>query len=120
MIIDKTALLAALLATTTTLDVDGFGPVTLRQITVAENDALRAAIKPGDPGSDFGLRLVVACIKDADGQPVFTPDDLSALRAASGTKVDKLVEAVLLANGYTKPKPATDASNPDAAKNTVS
>lgn len=131
MTIDKLALLAALQATTAAVDVAGFGTVTLRQITVAENDALRAAVKKDAPPSDFGLRLVVASVIDDAGAPVFALSDLPALRASAGSKVDKLVEAVLLANGYTQPKPPsappadasadvhTDPADDAAAKNAL-
>lgn len=112
MTIDKTALLAALQATITNVEVEGFGTVALRQITVAENDALRAASKANNPASEFGLRLVVASVVDETGAPVLSAGDVQALRAASGAKVDKLVEAVLRANGYTRPDPASaDAKN---------
>lgn len=107
MSFSKTALLAALQATITTVEVDGFGALALRQITVAENDALRAASKADTPASEFGLRLVVASVVDDAGAQVLTAEDVQALRAASGAKVDKLVEAVLRINGYTRPDPAS-------------
>jgi hypothetical protein len=100
MTIDKALLLAALLPITKTVPVAGFGDVLLRQITVAENDAIREAAKDVNAASEFGLRLLVAAVSNADGTPVFTVDDLPALRASAGTKIDALVKAVLDLNGY--------------------
>lgn len=102
MTIDKSALLAALACASVTVLVDGFGNVTIRQVSVAENDRIRAGIKadPDAAHSSFGLQLLVASVVDDAGVPVFTADDIPALRQAAGRKVDKLVEAVLDANGY--------------------
>lgn len=102
MTIDKTALLAALACVTVPTTVEGFGTVNVRQVSVAENDRIRANIKanPNAEHSSFGLQLLVASVVDDAGQPVFTADDIPALREAAGRKVDKLVEAVLDVNGY--------------------
>lgn len=102
MTIDKTALLAALACTTVSTTVPGFGTVNIRQVSVAENDRIRAGIKadPDAAHSSFGLQLLVASVVDDVGMPVFTADDIPALKQAAGRKVDKLVEAVLDANGY--------------------
>ena len=93
-------LLAALAPTTTTIDVEGFGSQTIKQLTVAENDAVRSQVQPGAPSSEFGLRLLVAAIVDANGVPLFTPADLPALQASSGTKIDALIKSVLEVNGF--------------------
>lgn len=116
MTIDKTALLAALACATVTATVDGFGTVNIRQVSVAENDAIRARIKAqGDDAatSAFGLELLVASVVNDDGSPVFTTADLPALKQSAGRKIDKLVEAVLDANGYGKGQPGNaPASGP--------
>ena len=55
-------------STSTNADVPGgFGDVSLRQISVAENDAIRATLKRTDgaaeaPASEFGLRLLIASL----------------------------------------------------------
>ena len=103
MSLDKIALLAALQAAVTTVAIDGMGEIKLRQISVGDNDAIRIAAKKDAAASEFGLRLVLACVVDDAGAALLTPDDLEALRTSAGTKVDKLVEAVLLHNGYVKP-----------------
>lgn len=102
MTIDKTALLAALACATHPATVEGFGTVNVRQVSVAENDQIRARIKAdaAAPHSSFGLQLLVASVVDDSGTPVFTADDIPALLQAAGRKVDKLVEAVLDVNGY--------------------
>jgi hypothetical protein len=102
MTIDKSALLAALACTTVAMPVEGFGTVNIRQVSVAENDRVRAAIKSDAsvPHSAFGLQLLIASVVNDDGSPVFTEADLPALQQAAGRKVDKLVEAVLEVNGY--------------------
>jgi len=102
MSLDKTALLAALACTTRTVPVPGFGDITIRQVTVAENDAIRAGIKadPSAPHSSFGLQLLIASVVNEEGARVFSADDLPVLQASAGRKIDLLVAAVLEANGY--------------------
>lgn len=119
MSFDKTLFLASLQPQITTTDLEGFGPVRLRQITVAENDIIRAAAGRADVvASEFGLRLLSMALIDDAGAAVFTPDDLQALRTASGTKIDSLIAQVLELNGYRAP-PASSSSTPQAqdAKN---
>jgi hypothetical protein len=107
MTVNKTDLLAALACATVTAPVEGFGTVNIRQVSVAENDAIRARIKADAdaPPSAFGLQLLAASVVNDDGTPVFTEADVAALRACAGRKVDKLVTAVLQANGYGEETP---------------
>ncbi len=93
-------LLAALAPVTTTTEVEGFGTLRIKQLTVGENDAVRATVKKDAAGSEFGLRLLMAAVVDDAGQPVFTLDDMPALLAASGTKIDALIKQVLEINGF--------------------
>lgn len=97
---DKIALLSALAANVTTVAVDGFGDVRMRQLTVAENDICRAAAKADQAASsEFGLRLVMYSVIDEAGGQVFSEQDLPALRDAGGAKIDALVSKVLEHNG---------------------
>lgn len=97
--LDKAALLAALTPTITDTEVEGFGAVRLRQVSVAESDRLRSVTKDAKT-PDFGLQLIIASMVDADGAPLLTADDLPTLQSASDMKIAKLVERVLEVNGY--------------------
>ena len=101
MTIDKAALLQSLVPTVQPVTVDGMPPLWCRQISVADSAQVRQASKDA-AGPEFGLRLLVTAICDETGAPVFTADDLPALRTAADGKISKLVEAALLVNGYTK------------------
>lgn len=93
-------LLAALAPNTVTIEVDGFGPQRIKQLTVAENDAVRALVGKEAPASEFGLRLLTAAVVDAQDMPIFTSADLPALQQSSGTKIDGLIKRVLEINGF--------------------
>lgn len=99
----------ALSQSITTVQLDGFGPVNLRQISVADADRIRTAAKDEagefDP-TEFGLRLLAASIVSDDGDAVFTDADVKALSAASTAKIDGLIARVLELNGFTQKKPA--------------
>ncbi len=100
MTFDKTALLAALKPVVTDVQVDGFGLVHVRQLSVAENDAVRAAAKKEAAPSAFGLQLLVASVVDEEGAAVFDATDVAELNAASGSKIDVLINKVLEVNGF--------------------
>lgn len=99
----KASLLAALAPSIIEEPVDGYGIVRIKQLSVAENDFIRAAVKAEKdaPQSEFGLRLLAASVVDEDGMTVMTPTDLPALRESSGSKIDSLIKRVLQINGYT-------------------
>jgi hypothetical protein len=83
--------------------------VHVRQITVAENDAIAKIANNKDAAmSEFGLQLLIRAVVDEEGAPLFDDADLPALRDAASTKIDKLVKAVLVANGFQK---ADEAKN---------
>lgn len=108
MINDKTsALLAALVAKSTPVEVEDFGAVHVRQITVGENDAIAKIANNKDaPISEFGLQLLIRAVTDESGSPMFDDADLPALRDSASTKIDKLVKAVLVVNGFQKAEEA--------------
>ena len=104
------SLLAALAATTVAVEVDGFGTVQVREITVAESDQIAKIArdhKDGSP-SEFGLNLLIRSVQDEDGNPMFDDVDLPALRACAGNKVDALIGKVLEVNKFNK---AADSKN---------
>ncbi len=105
---DKAALLAALQPKITTLDIDGFGQVSITQLSVAEVEGLRSALKQDDKTDQFGLSMVMLSVVDDDRQRVFTDDDLSALKSASNAVMDVLVGKTLEVNGFKK---ASDTKN---------
>lgn len=98
----KLGLLAALAPSVSVVEVDGFGPVNIRQLTVAQHDAVRAQVKamPDAAPSEFGIRMLVASVVDAEGNLVMGDDDLQALRASSGPKVEALMRRALEVQGY--------------------
>jgi hypothetical protein len=109
MSFDKAALFAALKPKSAEHEVDGFGKVQLRQLSVKEVDAIRAEIKKEqkekEDGKDtFGLRLVVLSLVDAEGSRVLSMDDLPELEESSITLMDGLVGKALEVNGFRKPE----------------
>lgn len=51
-------------------------------------------------GGDAAWKFVVLCTFDADGSPVFTIDDVPALKASAKARVKSLVDAALRVNGF--------------------
>lgn len=97
-------LLAALSVKIETISIDGFGSVSLRQITAGEAEILRN-FKVGneeDARKEFGYRLLARSVLDSDGQPIFNDDDIALLRQSSDAGLQKLTVAVLKLNGYMK------------------
>lgn len=102
---EKTSLLlAALAATTVAIQVEGFGAVRVREITVAESDNIAKIARDNKDGSpsEFGLHLLICSVQDEEGNPLFDDVDLPALRACAGNKVDVLVGKVLEVNKFKK------------------
>ena len=110
--IDKAALLAALQPKAQPFEVEGLGTVGVKQLTVGEVEALRASIKTDEADQaaaksyDFGLGLLVSCVVDEDGAPMFDAGDLPALVASNQAMVDQMVEKALLVNGFKKAEAA--------------
>jgi hypothetical protein len=108
MSISKTDLLAALQPKIESIEIEGIGAIKLRQLTVAESDALRASLDKEDKSSEFGLRMLGTSLVDDEGNRMFGDDEIADLRNSSGTHVDKLIESVLVLNGFKK---AAEAKN---------
>ena len=47
-------------------------------------------------------RLVVRCVRDDNGQPLFTNDDLEAIRQQDAAVVERIVNAALTITGVTE------------------
>ena len=97
---DKSALLALLAPKTITTDIDGIGPVALRELSAPEVSEIRESCKGGQE-NDFGFRLVAASLVDDAGAPLFGADDFPSLRAASQRSMGALVAKVMEINGFT-------------------
>lgn len=98
-VVSKLSLLAALKPVTSVVDIAGFGIVNIKQLTVAETDDIRKAGKDKEGAdSEFGLRLVIGCLVDDAGTPLFSEADLPELRNSGGSKVDALVLSAVKAN----------------------
>lgn len=105
---DKAALLLALKPKTTSLTIDGFGEIGITQLSVAEVDGLRSALKSDDKTDQFGLNMVMLSVVDSNGNRVFADEDMPALKAASNAVMDDLVGKTLEVNGFKK---VADAKN---------
>lgn len=100
---NKSALLAALKPKMSSVEIDGFGLVNIKQLAVTEVDSVRAKLKQDkDKDESFGLRLVILSVFDDEGAPAFNDDDLPEIKASSNEAVEKLVAKVLELNGFRK------------------
>lgn len=102
MSFDKKAFIASIQPKTKTVQVDGFGPVLLKQLTLQESDALRVGLSKDDKSSEFGLRLVVASVVDENGERVFADSEIDTLRSTSEAGITKLMDEVMVLNNYRK------------------
>ena len=102
MSLNKAALLAALKPKTELLEVEGFGAVGIIQLTVAEVTAVRDGLDKDGQADQFGLRLVLLSVVDAEGARIFDEADLADLQAASNAAMDLLVTKALEVNGFKK------------------
>lgn len=74
------------------------GTAHVRLLTLAERDRLTEAHKTGKP-ADFEAVLIQACICDADGVPMFAPENHEALKAQPAALMDRLAKFVMKVNG---------------------
>jgi hypothetical protein len=51
---------------------------------------------------EFRERLVVACCKDDAGQPIFLPEDVSAIGSKRADVLERIVNAAQRLSGFTK------------------
>ena len=103
---DKKALLAALKPKTQTISIEGFGDLSIMQLTNRQVETLRADLKKTDAIDEFGLRLVQLSVIDDAGERVFTDADIAELQASSNAAIDLLVTSALQLNGFTKAEAA--------------
>ena len=97
----KSTILGADDLTTKEVKVPEWGiDVRIRMMTAGQRDAFEAA-QALDPHTDVRARLAVATICDADGNLIFTADDISALSKKSGRAMDRIFAAAARFNGIT-------------------
>jgi hypothetical protein len=99
---NKSNFLAAIKPKAQPFDVEGFGPVSISQLTVAEVENLRAGMKNDGNTDQFGLRLVLMAVVDEDGAHVFDDTDLPALQSSANATLESLVGKALEVNGFKK------------------
>ena len=99
---DKSALFAALKPKMQTVTLEGFGELSVMQLSVRQVEALRADVKKDDTTDNFSLRLVQLCVFDAQGQQVFDAADITAMQDFSNSGMDELVNHALIVNGFQK------------------
>lgn len=86
-------LIAALKAREEVVELGGH-KLTVRELETA------ADVAAFQDNNDLQLKLVVRCVFDAEGRPVFTDEDIPALRGTSKTRFAPLLAAVNRVNGF--------------------
>jgi hypothetical protein len=99
---DKKALFAAIKPKTDSVTIEGFGEVSIKQLTVSEVEDLRATIKDGDKSNKFAMSMVLASVVDEEGALVFDEADRAELESSSNAPIDRLVAKALEVNGFKK------------------
>lgn len=74
-----------------------FGDVHVHSLTAGEKDEYDLAVQ-ADPGKRFRARLVQMTARDAEGQPLFSPDELDALAGLPLASIEPLFEAAIRVN----------------------
>ncbi len=84
------------------------GEVIVRELSARERDDFEASLvettKKGKTvvnTSNMRARLVVACVVDESGQPIFYPTDVELLGAQSAAAVDRVFEVARRLSGMT-------------------
>jgi len=92
MTVKTDLLLAALQPRAEQLTFHGVEVVVRELATAADTEAFR-------DGADAQFKFLTRCVFDADGQPLFTDEQIPALKSASRAKLLPLLEAVMRVNG---------------------
>lgn len=100
MSLDKTSILGLLKPQIINKSVVGFGEISLVELSAPQVTALRDACKDEETKGDFGFRMVIASVVDAEGNKLFKEEDLPDLRAAAQSRIGELVSAVMEVNGF--------------------
>jgi hypothetical protein len=84
---------------TTTVEVDGYGEVTIQSLTAGEKDRLEASVKDG---KNVRASLLQRSLVDADGKLMFSPKQVADLTKLPLKFTDPIFEASLELNGLTQ------------------
>jgi hypothetical protein len=95
---NKEQLLASLQPKIEVVPVAGLGDLRLRELTAPEVVAIRDTTKTKK--EDFGFHLVIKSVVDDAGAPMFSVEDLDALRGSGQNSIGLLVSAVMKHNGF--------------------
>lgn len=98
-ILSRADLFAALKPKLVDSGIDGFQ---IRQLSVAEVEAIRTAMKADGNVDNFGLYLVAASVVDGAGEAVLSAADMPALLESSNQQMDQLAGKALEINGFVK------------------
>lgn len=100
MSLDKTSILGLLKPQIISKDVAGFGNINLIELSAPQVTALRDACKDEETKGDFGFRMVIASVVDAEGNKMFKEEDLPELRSSAQSRIGELVSAAMDVNGF--------------------
>lgn len=77
------------------------GSVRVRCMTGTERDQFRSSISAegGIPVGQFAAALLVACLVDADGNRLFSADDMAAMQAKCAAALDAPATVAMRLNG---------------------
>jgi hypothetical protein len=99
---DKAALFAALKPKTKTVQIEGAGEIEVGQLTLSAVESLRAKLEKEGKKDEFSLWLVVACVTDKKGKPIFDESDIAQLNESSAAMVEPIMKKALEVNGFLK------------------
>lgn len=98
----KEQILAAACLKTKTVEIPELnGEIIIRQMSGHDRDAYTDLVRDRDAGASyFNAALVVVCAVDAQGNKLFTADDIPALRALSGPMLTNVANEIAEFNGF--------------------
>ena len=99
-LIGRDALLGAAPRRFVTVEIENLGNVRIRSLTELERSRIEASMrdKKGNLSSsrmlDLKCRLIVDCVVDANGNPLFTNSDIDRIRQQDSKVTNELVDAI--------------------------
>ncbi len=101
---NKAVFFAALAPVISSLTIEGYGTVKMKQLTSDEVIDVREKLKTNEEEGkkSFGLSLVVLSVVDDEGKTVLSDEDINLLKESRNDLVDELVGKALEINGFIK------------------